>query len=413
MATITPVVRPSKRADGQKPLYLRISHRGTTRYVSISLHIDPADWNKNRRRVRKTHPDHVRVNGFLSDVESRAQSVVTELTTSSLSVTAERIQKGVKEYLDGTSETPGFVAYSEKLLEQYRSRDQYNTYIQYRSVLNKLKAFLRKERGKEQIPFDLIDADLLRRFITFQKVKRKNKKVTIKNALRVLHVFLGEAIKDGLFPKAKDPFARVKVQPKKKRKEKLLFEDVQSIEALGLEPGSMIWHVRNWFLFAFYVGGLRFSDVALLRGKHLQEEGERLRIVYDVEKTDDPDVLPLPKPALKILALYDADEKKGDDLIFNILEGYDLSSEEQRKKAISSRNRTTNRYLKKIQEQAEINTHITFHIARHSLAWHMVLQGKSAFEVQQILGHSSIRVTETYLKQLDRKHKDEIMDDLF
>lgn len=45
--------------------------------------------------------------------------------------------------------------------------------------------------------------------------------------------------------------------------EKLEVEEIEAIIGLDLEKESHIWHARNYFLLAVYLGGVRISDILL------------------------------------------------------------------------------------------------------------------------------------------------------
>lgn len=69
-------------------------------------------------------------------------------------------------------------------------------------------------------------------------------------------------------------------------------------------------------------------------------------------------------------------------------------------------NQVTNRYLKEIIKQAEIQKEISFHCARHTWATiTLELTGDIAL-VSSVLGHSSIKTTQIYAKVLEKKKRE-------
>lgn len=63
-----------------------------------------------------------------------------------------------------------------------------------------------------------------------------------------------------------------------------------------------------------------------------------------------------------------------------------------------------NAYLKEVADICGINKHLTFHIARHTFATTVTLNNGVPIEtVSQMLGHKSIKVTQLYAKNLDRR----------
>ncbi|MEM8558819.1 MAG: site-specific integrase, partial [Bacteroidota bacterium] len=200
---------------------------------------------------------------------------------------------------------------------------------------------------------------------------------------------------------------------------KLSYAEVQAIEALDLEPESLLWHVRNYFLFAFYGAGIRFSDVATMTQARVTEgtdaDGSAVpdRLQFRAGKTGKLQSVKITPPARRILAHY-LDRAEGDDaFVFPLLDGYDLSTPTKLHNAKSSRNALANKYLKKIAALAGIEKPLSTHVARHSFADVARTSGWSMYDIKNALQHSSLEKTERYLKDFDSDALDARMDDLF
>jgi hypothetical protein len=70
----------------------------------------------------------------------------------------------------------------------------------------------------------------------------------------------------------------------RKEKNRSHLEEIQAIGDLNFEEGSLIWRVRNAFLFSFYCAGIRASDILQLRWRNIIEG----RLVYQRHKTNKP-----------------------------------------------------------------------------------------------------------------------------
>jgi site-specific recombinase XerD len=67
-------------------------------------------------------------------------------------------------------------------------------------------------------------------------------------------------------------------------------------------------------------------------------------------------------------------------------------------------NQKLNSYLKEIADICGINKPLTTHIARHTFATTVTLNNDIPIEtVSKMLGHSSIKMTQTYARLLDKK----------
>ena len=95
----------------------------------------------------------------------------------------------------------------------------------------------------------------------------------------------GKSIKLLSRSQADNPFFQFKVSEPRGKRDKLSIEDLQAIEDLDLEGGSLIWHVRNYFLFSFYCAGVRFGDMAKMKRSNVVANGSGPRLEYQMSKT--------------------------------------------------------------------------------------------------------------------------------
>lgn len=394
MASISIVARPSKRADGALPLYIRISAGNVTRYVSLSFTVRSSEWNDQAGEVRKKHPKRQQVNEWLQRVKAEAETVVTDVLTRGEPLTAARIKRGIRAQLrDDRAEEPCFLRYSEELLETWRGRWAYQTYLAYRTAVRKLREW----HGLEDLPFEDVTPARLRRFQDWLATEKKNAANTQHKNLGTLKEFYAQALEDEVIPWGRNPFDSLSVKKEQAVKRKLTTEELRRLRDLEIEEG-LLADVRRWFLFAFYAGGMRFSDVAEIERQHVEEDGGEVRVRYRMGKTKGLHGILLIPEAVEILDHYQWRKKRRHDRVFPILDGYDLSSPEARRAAIAARNALANKYLKKLQRRAGIETPISFHLARHSCAGYLLEQGYDVRTIQAILGHASVQQTEGYLR---------------
>ena len=118
------------------------------------------------------------------------------------------------------------------------------------------------------------------------------------------------------------------------------------------------------------------------------------------------------------VALLDAQgwqDKAAREGVFSILDGYDLSMPEARHRAVAAQNALANKCLLKVAMHAGLidasgtPRKVGFHLSRHSIAGYLLEQGTDVHTIQRILGHSSVRVTEQYLRCFERSTADDAM----
>ena len=158
-------------------------------------------------------------------------------------------------------------------------------------------------------------------------------------------------------------------------------------------------------MLAFYGGSIRFRDMSRLSSNHINED----RLEYRMMKTGSMVSIPLPESALHIVA-----RNEGSPYLFGFLnEGGEKDAIKLRRR-ISSRNVVVNRVLKKLAKMAGIEPKgLSFHVARYSFADYARRQSGDLYAVSKTLGHTSLQVTQQYLRSFDRDAVDNLAESLW
>ena len=398
MAKISLAQRPSNTDAVANPIYLRISHADKTRYVATGIKVPRSKWNQKAGEVRRSHADSLRLNRYLTKWVGEAQSIAHELVTSDLAPTARRIQVRLRERMQGEPKrSTGFLAYCRELLETWEGRWAYQTMLAYKTAVHKLEEWWESDR----LDWQEVTPSLARQFAHWLATEKQNSANTRHKNITTLRMMWERASKDGEAPAGRNPWDAVDVRKEAGEKQKLTTEQLRALRNVELEEGSLIANVRDWFFFAFYAGGMRFSDVAELRREHVRDEGGEVRVFYRMGKTKNLHGVPLVAEATEIIEARGWRDKAPDAFVFSILEGYDMSTPKKRRAAISSRNALANRYLGQIGEKAGVDVSVSMHLARHSAAGYLLEQGYDVRTIQRVLGHANVRVTEAYLRGFD------------
>lgn len=268
--------------------------------------------------------------------------------------------------------THDFCAFADRYIKALGERGNISRQRRLTATISKLRSF-----AGEPLYFDHLTVRLLRDFETHCLVKMKNKQSTVATNLRDIRALYNKAVEEDLAEHGDSPFLRMKInRGEATERTKLSPSEVEAIEALDLEQESLIWHVRNYFLFAFYAAGVRFSDLAMMTQGRIMEGsgGTADRLAYRMGKTGKLQSVKITPPARRILAFYLSTEPDPEAFVFPMMKPYDLTNRDGSIKARklhnakSSQNALVNKYLKKIAELAGINKALSTHIARHSFA---------------------------------------------
>lgn len=418
MATVRPVLwKHKKNRHGHHPLWLRFDDGARTLYHSLSVSLHPRHWNPKAERVRKSHDLDDEINALIEARLADAERERLRLLVAREVPTAEALKAAVA----GIERVGCFLRFAREYLDGVEAQGNVSRVRKERAVMNKLEAF-----GGSPLPFARLTPAFLDRWTHWLMTERENKASTVQSAMNILRLHYNRAVRHGVVRASDSPFSAYK-PPKVSRpaRAKLTAEQVAAIEALDLGPagpgGSGLAKVRDWFLFSLYAQGARFADVMQLRRsnvvRHAEGDVVTYRLRYTMGKTGKMnDVLLIPQ-ALAILDPYltrEAPEEQGDDpYLFDALDRYDTSTPEGLHNALGSRNAYANRLLKEIASRAEIDSRVSFHVARHSFADLARRAGWSVYDVSRALRHSSIKITDGYLAGFDADALDARMRGLF
>lgn len=190
-------------------------------------------------------------------------------------------------------------------------------------------------------------------------------------------------------------------------KDKLSWEEIKAIQELKLK--GLIETVRDMFLFSFYAHGMRFESCILLEKKvinsliNYQMNKGRKHLEVAVNPTLDNIIRKYIDTEGKRLFPF-IDEKPEDPELW-----------ENKKNSV---NVMVNSYLKRVSILAGIEKDVTFHVARHTFAdllkKYQSEKGKSdIYLIQEALGHSDVKTTETYLGTLGNDEVNTQVNEMF
>ncbi len=402
--------KDKKRDNGECPVYLRITENRKSKYSSTGVYVKPKHWNPEKEEVRKSHRSSTSLNTKLDKKKDRVRNIEAELSKFDKD-SAKAIQERLKK-----QQTGDFFELAEQYEKELEERKKLYAIKTLNVVLNKLEDF----EGERSLPLKHIDTKYLERFEGFLKRKYENRSTTINKNFEPIRAIIKKALKNHLI--YIDPFANFEgaKRGKPKPKTKLSIKQIEAIQDFDFEKGSNLWHTRNYFMFSFYSGGIRFGDLCCLKWNDIKDD----RLSYQMNKNDKVFTIELNDSQLEILDHYKVNKKK-DGFIFPILNNHkDYSDPIFLRKRIGSKNALINKWLGKIVDKvnAELEKKesdipkledVSFHVARHSFAQYAVEQGLSMYELRQALRHSKIETTQKYLKGLDEELADKAMKKVF
>ncbi|GAB3330139.1 site-specific integrase [Larkinella ripae] len=321
--------------------------------VATGFKVHPKNWNDAKHRVKNVvgATDKDKINDFLTELEEKIGSIVTDLKTQRLSITKELLKTRINEYLN-----PIPVKNKPKTLLEFvrwyidtcptrlvRSKGNRagrvispSTIRRYKTTLNGLEAFASKY--VRPLDFDNIDSHFYKAFtewLTARNYATNNVSKYIEN----LKGFMSAAVDEGFTTNlAFRKFANLREEAENIY---LTEAELQRIYNLDLTKMTRLEKVRDLFIFAAWTG-LRFSDFSTLQPEHIKSnEAGNMYLDIKQRKTAGKVRIPIENEAVtQLLTKYNNHLPSG----------------------IS--NQKTNDYLKEICQLAEINEKILKHVTK-------------------------------------------------
>ncbi|WP_177763157.1 site-specific integrase [Flavobacterium sp. I3-2] len=255
------------------------------------------------------------------------------------------------------------------------------TWKKHENAYSNLKGYIQSTYKGNDLKIQTIDLAFVKDYEFYLKTKRKLSQATINKVLQRFKKMLVYAIERNVIEH--HPFIGYRFNLTKKQIVYLTTDELKSFENLKpVMPRLQL--VKDLFVFCCYTG-LAFNEMGNLSNSHIIKGFDgKYWISILREKTLKNVSIPLLPKAEVILKKYSSKE----NLIFPKIS-----------------NQKFNAYIKELSEDALIDKVITHHTARKTFASTVLLYNDVPMEiVSELLGHSSIKVTqESYAKLSNRK----------
>jgi integrase/recombinase XerD len=381
--TVKPILDTRvERKDNFYPIFICIRHRSKVKYLSTGYRIKKESWIGD---VVKKHSDASLINAKITSIINDAKHYYADCLLHNRPFDIDLIGTG--------STSHSLTDYMEHRAKQYNDKGQ----IIVAAKVLRLRIELMECFGV--LYMDAINNDSCRKYEAYL-IKAGNGNNTRAKKFKTIGQLFGHAVKDGKAA-GLNHFKEYKIIPKPVKKDKLTVEEINRIAELQLQEGA-VNDARNLFLFSYYCKGMRFENCITAKRADITNG----RINFRSNKGNKHISVRIHRRLIPII-----NSQKGS-FIFTYIDHIPKDKKEYIKK-IDVLNAVVNKNLKILAAIAGIKIHLTFHVARHSFASHLMHHTDSIHVIKESLGHSDYRTTEVYLKSLGDEVLDKEMDKLY
>jgi integrase len=401
MATVALYLRKKALKTGLFPVLIRITQNRKTSIITTDCHLLPKDWDEDKQKVKKSHPNSQRMNNYLHTKLSGVENISLDMETKDDVITAKQVQEKVTAPLHGKS----FFAFAEEYLRNVKLSGNYNVYTSEKPRINKFRDFLKRD-----ITFQEITPALLEHFEAYLLGECKVTPRTVSNYMILIRLLFNKAIaaKPQIVTAEYYPFGKgkIKVSIPESKKIGCSEDELHLIEDLVLEPATFDFHTRNLWLFSFYLAGMRGSDTLLTNVKDILDG----RLFYTMGKNQKPGSLKIPEKAMRIVRYYMAQGINKNNLLFPLLNHVDdFSNKYDLQRKIKHTIKRMDQALERIRIATGIEKKLSMHISRHTFG--NISGDQIPLRIlQQMYRHSSATTTLIYQQNFMLKDVDDALE---
>ena len=290
------------------------------------------------------------------------------------------------------------VAFMKQVAVGLQMEGNFGTAHVYRSSLNAIIAY----HGKRDFAFDEVTPEWLKGFEIYLR-SRGCSWNTVSAYLRTFRAVYNRAVDCRGAVYVPHLFRSVYTGTRADRKRALDTEDIQKVFTKLPQSSAVTSDMRRTqelFVLMFLLRGLPFVDLAYLRKSDLRDNV----ITYRRRKTGRPLSVTLTSEAMAILKRY-MDCDSSSPYLFPLLNSREGTKEAYHEYQLALRN--FNRQLMLLGEMLGLGDKLSSYTARHTWATTAYYCEIHPGVISEAMGHSSITVTETYLKPFQNKKIDE------
>jgi integrase len=360
------------------PIYCRITINKERKQFSTGNSINPKDWNSKKQLAESKLIDYKILNGQLSIIKQKLNNIYFKIQIDNVTIKVEDIFD--MYFKKPSKKEDSVISYINKDLEKLKrliGKDlKQSTWNKFNYAYNDVASFIKFYYKQKDIPLIELSLNFIEQFEYYLKTEKNNKQVTLNKTIQRFRKPIKNAISEGYIDR--DPFLMYKSCRVKKEITFLTTDELYKLENY-LFKQTRLNQVKDLFIFCCYTG-LAYNEMISLKSENIIIGFDNMEwIQMKREKTSKQIAIPILPKAKAILNKYD-----------NILPKFS--------------NQKVNSYLKEIAAIVGINKNITHHIARKTFASTILLYNDVPMEiVSELLGHSSIVVTQESYGKIVRK----------
>jgi len=378
-------LRPIK--TGESSLKIKISYNRKRKYFSTGIYLFKDEYEQIFYGKRKT-PTQKEVFLKAQYLINKADDIIKNLPVFTFNTFEEH-------FLEERNVQNDVSFAFDKYIKQLKIEGRIGTASSYECAKNSLYQFNKNLTFADLTPNELKKYELW-------MIKNNKSLTTIGIYLRSLRTIYNlQNIDKSLYPfgEAKNKYS---IPHSRNIKKALTIDEVAKIFQYETVSGSVKEMAKDYWIFLYLCNGMNVKDFCLLKWENIDND----ILTYTREKTkrsrkdSKPIIISLKPETFDIIKKWGQPSISKNTYIFPHLTN-DLTAE--REQAIYKQlTKQINKYVNLICKEIGINKNVTTYFARHSFATVLKRSGAKIEMISELLGHSSVDVTESYLDSFEK-----------
>lgn len=390
-------LRPKK--NGRCSVKIRVTYDRKRRYYSTGIDLLPDDFEKimtpegsGKRKTKEQKQTLLKLLHYLN----KANDVIKYLGI----FTFDGFEQA---YFDKRNVTNSVSFAFDKYVKQLKAEKRLSTAESYDTAKKSLEGF------KKKLSFADITPQFLSKYESWM-IENGRSITTIGIYLRSLRsVYNMQNIDKSIYPFGGGD-NKYTIPTGANTKKALSVDEISEIYNYKAPEGTTKEMAKDYWMFLYLSNGMNVRDFCLLKWKDIDEN----TLTYRREKTKRsrktvrPISVALKPETWNIIKKWGEPAISKEAYIFPHIKPGMTAEDEMA--TIKQLTKTINKYMKQIAIELGIDKNITTYFARHSFATVLKRSGANVELISELLGHSSVLVTESYLDSFEKEHIQEQTD---
>ena len=379
--------RPKK--NGNCSVKIKVTFNRKRKYFATGRELSVNEFEQTFFGRRKT-AEQKEVKIFVEALLNKANDIIKKLNTFTFQIFEEN-------YLEERNIQNSVSFAFDKYIKQLKFEERIGTAVSYECARNSLQNF------NKNLVFAEITVSTLKKYENWMLQNNKSK-TTIGIYLRSLRtIYNQQNIDKSIYPFGNGQ-NKYSIPAGRNIKKALTLDEIISIYEYEAEPNSTKEMAKDYWLFLYLCNGMNVKDFCLLKWSNIDEQ----TITYERAKTQRSNKeekkisIALKPQTWDIIKKWGQPSISKDAYIFPHLKA-GMTAEKERT-IYQGLTKLINKYIKQITSEIGINKNVTTYFARHSFATVLKRSGSNSEVIKELLGHSSLKVTDSYLDSFEMDH---------